>query len=200
MKTQTSVAVVYHSVTGTTAGLAEAALDGANRIDGVRALPVRIEGSDIHEGRYRNASALQAMGEADAIIFGSPTFMGSVSAQFKAFADATSEFWFQRHWAGKLAAGFTIGNNPSGDQLNTIQYLNILANQHGMLWVGIDLPGGYDPEGRNRLGAQSGLIAHARDGMLDPADIATASYLGSRVAALTRRFLPERVENGSHSL
>ncbi len=200
MKTQTSVAVVYHSITGTTGGLAEAALQGASQIDGVRAFLVKIEGADIHEGRYRNADALRALGEAEAIIFGSPTFMGSVSAQFKAFADATSEFWFQRHWAGKLAAGITIGNNPSGDQLNTIQYLNTLANQHGMLWVGIDLPGGFDPEGRNRLGAQGGLIAHARDGMLDPADIATASYLGSRVAALTRRFLPEHVEDGSCSI
>ena len=195
MKTQTSVAVVYHSVTGTTAGLAEAAVQGAGSIAGVRAFSVRIEGGDIHEGRYGNTSALKALGGADAIIFGSPTFMGSVSAQFKAFADATSEFWFQRHWAGKLAAGFTIGNNPSGDQLNTIQYLSTLASQHGMLWVGIDLPGGYDPEGRNRLGAQGGLIAHARDGALDPVDIATASYLGSRVAALSRRFLPARVES-----
>jgi multimeric flavodoxin WrbA len=195
MKTQTSVAVVYHSVTGTTAGLAEAAVQGAGSIAGVRAFSVRIEGGDIHEGRYGNTSALKALGGADAIIFGSPTFMGSVSAQFKAFADATSEFWFQRHWAGKLAAGFTIGNNPSGDQLNTIQYLSTLASQHGMLWVGIDLPGGFDPEGRNRLGAQGGLIAHARDGALDPADIATARYLGSRVAALSRRFLPARVES-----
>jgi len=114
MKTQTSVAVVYHSVTGTTAGLAEAAVQGAGSIAGVRAFSVRIEGGDIHEGRYGNTSALKALGEADAIIFGSPTFMGSVSAQFKAFADATSEFWFQRHWAGKLAPGLPSATTPAG--------------------------------------------------------------------------------------
>ena len=51
MKTQTSVAVVYHSVTGTTAGLAEAAVQGAGSIAGVRAFSGRIEGGDIHEGR-----------------------------------------------------------------------------------------------------------------------------------------------------
>tara|TARA_R100000900_G_scaffold127863_3_gene103250 strand:+ start:114021 stop:114617 length:597 start_codon:yes stop_codon:yes gene_type:complete len=188
VKNQASVAVVYHSVTGTTAQLAEAALLGASGVEGIRAYPVQIEGRDIHEGRYRNSVALEAMGEADALIFGSPTFMGCVSGQFKAFADATSDIWFQRRWRGKLAAGITVGNNPSGDQLNTIQYLSILANQHGMLWVGIDLPGGFDPAGRNRMGAQSGLIAHAPGGELNPADTATASYLGARVAHLALRF------------
>ena len=32
----------------------------------------------------------------------------------------------------KVAAGFTIGSNLSGDQLSSIQYLQIFANQHGM--------------------------------------------------------------------
>jgi multimeric flavodoxin WrbA len=187
MNNEASVAVVYHSVTGTTAQLAEAVLRGAAEIDGIRALPVRIDAADIEQGRYRNSDAMDALGEADALIFGSPTFMGCVSAQFKAFADATSDFWFQRRWAGKLAAGFTVGNNPSGDQLSTIQYLAILANQHGMLWVGIDLPGGFDPDGRNRQGAQSGLIAYAPDGALSGTDVATAHYLGSRVATYARR-------------
>jgi multimeric flavodoxin WrbA len=191
MKHEVSIAVVYHSVSGTTAQLADAALRGAAGVEGVRTFALRIEGGDIHEGRYRNSAALEALSEADALIFGSPTFMGCVSAQFKAFADASSEYWFQRRWRGKLAAGFTVGNNPSGDQLNTIQYLNILANQHGMLWVGIDLPGGFDPEGRNRLGAQSGLIAHAPGGSVHAADVATARYLGVRVAGLARGFAPD---------
>lgn len=189
MSNDASVAVVYHSVTGTTAQLAEAVLQGAAEIDGIRAVAVRIDGADIEQGRYRNSDALNAMHEADAVIFGSPTFMGCVSAQFKAFADATSDFWFQRRWAGKLAAGFTVGNNPSGDQLSTIQYFGVLANQHGMLWVGVDLPGGFDPHGRNRMGAQSGLIAHAPDGIVDRADIATGHYLGSRVATYALRLM-----------
>lgn len=189
MSKEASVAVVYHSVTGTTAQLAEAVLQGAAEIDGIRAVAVRIDGADIEQGRYRNSDALNTMHEADAVIFGSPTFMGCVSAQFKAFADATSDFWFQRRWAGKLAAGFTVGNNASGDQLSTIQYFGVLANQHGMLWVGVDLPGGFDPHGRNRMGAQSGLIAHAPDGIVDSADVATGRYLGSRVAAYALRLM-----------
>src|SRR4029077_994413 len=36
--------------------------------------------------------------EADAIIFGTPTYMGGPSAQFKVFSDASSDVWF-----GKLS-------------------------------------------------------------------------------------------------
>lgn len=68
--------------------------------------------------------------------------------------DATSELWARQRWADKLAAGFTIGTNLSGDPLNTIQYLNIFANQPGMLWASLNMPGGHDPRGHNRLGAQ----------------------------------------------
>jgi multimeric flavodoxin WrbA len=188
MKSKAIVAVVYHSVTGTTARLAEAALSGAAGIDGIEAFSVSLECKDIEAGRYRNSEALDALSRADAIIFGSPTFMGCVSAQFKAFADATSEFWFQRRWAGKFAAGFTVGNNPSGDQLSTIQYLSVFANQHGMFWVGIDLPGGFDAAGRNRMGAQSGLIAHAPAGIIEAVDLETARYLGARVASVASQY------------
>ncbi|UQI42202.1 hypothetical protein [Vreelandella venusta] len=50
--------------------------------------------------------------------------------------------------------------------MNTLQYMQVFANQHGMLWVGLDIPGNYDPEIRNRLEAQSGLIVHSADGVI----------------------------------
>jgi NAD(P)H dehydrogenase (quinone) len=65
--------------------------------------------------------------------------------------------------------------------------MQVFANQHGMLWVGLDIPGNYDPEMRNRLGAQSGLIAHSVDGVLDETDLLAARYLGQRVAQVSRR-------------
>ncbi len=187
MKDKTCIAVVYHSITGTTDKLAQAVLDGAAGVQRTRTLSVLIDGNDIHQGRYQNSEAMNALDAADAIVFGSPTFMGCVSAQFKAFADATSDFWDQQRWADKLAAGFTVGVNPGGDLLNTIQYLSIFANQHGMFWVSINLPGGHDFQGRNPMGAQSGLVSHAPNGAVSSADIATASYLGSRVASLANR-------------
>jgi len=179
------VAIVFHSVTGTTKALAEAVAQGVMRISGVTAITLEVHSKDIVEGRYCNDTTLSTLASADAIIFGSPTFMGSVSAQFKAFADATGEIWGDQAWANKMAGGFTIGSSPSGDQLHTMQYLQIFANQHGMLWVGIDSHGRDENGIPNRLGAQSGVIAAAKGEVVDSDDILTAKYLGTRVAELT---------------
>ncbi|RLQ21714.1 flavodoxin family protein [Seongchinamella sediminis] len=182
----TTVAVIYHSATGTTKQLADAISEGINSAGNIaiESSEYRIVGEDIIEGRFINRELLTAAGQADGIIFGSPTYMGGVSAQFKAFADATGELWSKRQWANKIAAGFTIGSNYSGDQLSTIQYLNTFANQHGMLWASIDVPGGFEAGILNRLGAQSGLIAQTRDGNVDADDLTMARYLGARVARL----------------
>lgn len=184
----TTIAVVFHSAKGTTAKLADAVIAGVQSSPNATALRMEIVGADIIEGRFRNTAFIDQLDQVDAMIFGSPTFMGSVSAQFKAFADATGEKWGVKAWADKFAAGFTIGTNLSGDQLHTLQYLQIFANQHGMLWASLDIPGGCDPEQRNRLGAQSGLIAHTDNGVLHEVDLVTAHYLGRRVAELATRF------------
>ncbi len=181
-------AVVYHSATGTTQTLANAIAAGIHSVDGAEAAVLKIEGADIDCGRFKNREMMRQLDGCDGIIFGSPTFMGSVSAQFKAFMDATSERYSARTWAGKLAAGFTIGSSPSGDQLNTIQTLQVFASQHGMLWAGIDLPAGWDSCGRNRMGAQSGLIAlQAKKGDVHRLDRLTAMYLGERMDGLAAR-------------
>ncbi|MGO2265042.1 flavodoxin family protein [Halomonas sp.] len=181
------VVVIFHSVTGTTKKLAHSIASGAAMEPGVEVVAVEIVGADIVEGRFRNIELLRQLDNADAIIFGSPTYMGCVSAQFKAFTDATSEWWARQAWANKIAAGFTIGANLSGDQLSTIQYLQVFASQHGMFWVGLDTPGNYDPAMRNRLGAQSGLIAHSVDTDLNETDLLTARYLGQRVVQTAQK-------------
>ena len=113
--------------------------------------------------------------------------MGGPAAQFKAFADASSDRWDSQVWSGKLAAGFTVGANANGDQLATLHYFTILASQHGMLWVGLDITGGIDSEGRNPLGAQLGLAAHCLNPTLSAIDTATAEYFGERVAKTLHR-------------
>ena len=179
------VAVVFHSVTGTTKQMADAVMAGVDSVSGVEAVNIAISSGDIEAGRYTNREVLQSLDDMDAIIFGSPTYMGGVTAQYKAFIDASSEQWFTRNWVDKLAAGFTIGNNINGDQLITLQYLQVLANQHGMLWVGMDES---TPGEINRLGAFAGAVGHSVDGRVNDIDLATANYLGQRVARLVRRF------------
>lgn len=176
------IAIVYHSVTGTTAQLAEAVAAGCRSIQAVDLQLLRIDGADIKQGRYQNISVFDDIDKADAVIFGSPTFMGSVSAQFKAFADATAgDHWGEQLWADKVAGGFIVGTGYCGDTLHSLHYLQILAAQHGMLWAGLDLAGAGDVKAPNRLGAQAGLIVRAVDGAIEEPDLQTAFYLGQRV-------------------
>ena len=180
------VGIVFYSAAGTTLQLANAVAEGC-ALSESEPIMCQINNEDIHHGRFTRQSLINELSGCEAIIFGSPTYMGSVTAQFKAFADATSELWTEQRWRDKFAAGFTIGTNLSGDQLNTLQYFHILASQHGMIWVGLDVPGGYDAGGRNRLGAQSGLVAQTSTRYVEKADLITARYLGARVGRLVRR-------------
>ena len=88
-----TICVVHHSITGTTSRLAESVLTGLSNVEGCIGKLLTIEGADIVNGRYKNESVLNALDTCDAMIFGCPTFMGGPSAQFKAFADASSDRW-----------------------------------------------------------------------------------------------------------
>jgi len=179
--------IVYFSQTGVTHELAIAIKSGALQTPGSAVLTHRISGSEIVEGRFSNSGLMKSILESDAVIFGSPTFMGGPAAQFKAFADATSDCWEKSSWTGKIAAGFTVGSSAGGDQLATLQYFSILAGQHGMVWVGLDHAVEEDIKGINPLGTQLGLAAHVQSLPLKKAELETAEYLGKRVSSLSDR-------------
>ena len=179
------IAIVYHSGYGHTARQAQAVQEGALSVPGTEATLYSVtELSDEHWA---------ALSVADAIIFGAPTYMGSVSAPFKTFMDTSSKVWASQGWKDKLAAGFTVSASQSGDKLNTLIQLMIYANQHSMIWVGLGMmPGNNNSAGSvqdlNRLGSFSGAMAQANadqgaDAMLE-SDLRTAAQLGVRVAQL----------------
>ena len=70
--------------------------------------------------------------------------MGTVSAEFKAFMDKTSEFWAHQLWKDKLGAAFTNSGSQSGDKLNTLVSLLVFAAQHGMNWINLGLLPGHN--------------------------------------------------------
>ncbi|MBL9128928.1 MAG: flavodoxin family protein [Verrucomicrobiales bacterium] len=194
-----TIAIVYFSGSGHTALMAEAVQRGAAATGGVAALLLPIDGRKIVEGRFADDALLARLNDADAIVFGSPTYMGGVAAQFKAFADATAGAWFARSWSGKPAAGFTHSGSPSGDKLSTLQYLSLFAAQHGMVWIGnADLPSVYrgQTDGFNRLNSFLGVMGYTSQSpdappSVDSGDLLTAEALGRRVADLVRR-LPDK--------
>src|SRR5688572_4786160 len=119
------IIVVYFSGFGHTQKVAEAVASGANadllRVDKHGELPPQ---------------GWEQLAAADAIVFGSPTYMGSVSWQFKKFLDDSSKVWAALGWKNKLAAAFTNSAGMNGDKASTLYALFTLAQQHGMFWVG----------------------------------------------------------------
>lgn len=178
------VAVVFHSGYGHTQRLAQAVAEGAQ----AELIAIDAEGN-LPEGGWESLHA------ADAIVMGSPTYMGGVSWQFKKFADASSKPWFSRVWKDKLAAGFTNSATMNGDKLSTLHYLFTLSQQHGMFWVGTGMmPNNSKAAQRddlNYVGSNAGLMTVTpSDASVDemvPGDITTARAFGERVAAATAK-------------
>lgn len=186
-----SVAIVYFSAQGHTHQVAVAIGEGVRQVPGVNVKLLRIVGDDIQGGRYKNDAVIAELTASDAIVFGTPTYMGGYAAQFKAFIDAASAAWFQMAWKDKIAAAFTHSLGLSGDKLNTLNGLYINAQQHGMLWVGTGMMSeGTQPWNVNRIGSASGLMAQTdmNQEAINAGDRETAVRFGKRIAEVTARW------------
>lgn len=186
-KEMVKIGLVYFTNTDVTGQLIGSMVSALEAFD-CELILHKIEGNQIKDGRFQHPELFSRLHYCDAIIFGSPTYMGSVSAQFKAFADATSDFWAEQKWAGKLAAGVTSGTGLNGDQSSSLAYMQVLAGQHGMLWVNLDATYHDKSKGVNRLGCHSGVTAQSLDGTLNETDLKTAAYLAKKVLDYTRKF------------
>jgi NAD(P)H dehydrogenase (quinone) len=193
------IAVVYHSGFGHTQKVAEAVARGAQSAAETQVDLFSVEQLNGEAASEKNWERLNA---ADGIIFGAPTYMGGVSAQFKTFIDASSKVWSRQGWKNKIAAGFTNSGSYSGDKLSSLFQLITNAMQHGMIWVSTGLLPSTDgsryatPEDLNRIGSFSGLMTQALHESPETAppsgDIKTAELFGQRVAELTHQFVQGR--------
>jgi multimeric flavodoxin WrbA len=190
-----TLCVVYHSGYGHTQKQAEAVAAGVAEVDGIACRCIAVD-----ELQAEDAPAWAALDACDAMIFGSPTYMGSASAAFKQFMEASSKRWMEQRWAMKLAAGFTNSGSQNGDKQNTLMQFVTFAAQHGMLWVNLNqMPGNNSSAGSendmNRLGASLGAMAQSdvdvgADVAPGHADLATARAFGAHVARCCLRWNP----------
>ena len=179
-----TIVIVYHSGYGHTSKIAEAVASGS----GGTLLAIDAEGN-LPEGGWDRIAA------ADTVVFGSPTYMGSVSWQFKKFADASSKYWYAQEWKDKIAAGFTNSAGVNGDKQSTLTALFTMAMQHGMIWVSQGLMPSNTKDAKrndvNYLVSFSGAIAQspsdAGAGEMAAGDLETARLFGERVASVAAR-------------
>jgi len=179
------IVVVYHSGYGHTQRIAQEVAAGAD----AELLAIDADGN-LPEGAWEQLAA------ADAIVFGTPTYMGGPSWQFKKFADASSKAWFTRAWQDKFFAGFSVSASLNGDKGQTLAYLNTLAAQHGGLWISLGMmPANTQAATRNdvnNLGGSVGLLVQAPSDAgadkIPQGDVDTARKFGERVAAVVGKF------------
>lgn len=187
----TKVAIVYYSGYGHTKKQAEAVYAGVISIVDTEAELIAIDA----EGNVTE-QAWTWLDNADALIFGSPTYMGTVSWQFKKFADTSSKQWYPQQWKDKLAAGFTNSATINGDKGSTISYLMTFAMQHGMIWVGTGLlPSNSKAAQRNDLNFMGGYAGALAQSPSDSSpeegpsagDLETAKQFGIRVTEVAKK-------------
>ena len=183
------VSIVYDSHYGHTAKQAKAVAEGVERVAGVECKLFAVADGPI---------PWDALEKSDAIVFGSPTYNGNLTARLKQFfEDSTQPVWRELKWSNKIAAGFTYSGALNGDKLGTLISMALFAAQNGMIWVGLDLfPGGSARVGGannlNRLGSWLGAMAQSNSSEGEVAsdvesDMNTAAYLGQRVAETALR-------------
>ncbi|MDN0085230.1 flavodoxin family protein [Crenobacter sp. SG2305] len=178
------ISIVYDSGYGHTAKQAQAVAKGVREVPGAEVQLIAVADGAI---------PWETLEASDAIIFGSPTYNGLVSARFKQFMeDSTKPAWMPQKWRNKIAAGFTNSGAQHGDKLNALVSMALFAAQHGMIWVGLDLFPGRSSEERNRIGGWLGAMAQSNDESPEfspiESDLETAAYLGQRVADIARQF------------
>lgn len=172
------LSIVYHSAYGHTARVAETIAAGAREVPSVEVHVMSVGQID-----------WALLDASDVIVFGSPTYMGSVTADMKAFMDATSKRWKARQWQGKTAAAFANSGGLSGDKLAVLQQLCLFAMQHGMIWAGLPLmPTGMGQDDLNRMAGFLGLMTQSDNAPVEvtpPAgDLRTAAWFGRYLAEL----------------
>src|SRR5262245_61790770 len=128
------IQVIFYSMYGHVYRLAEAVAEGARGVSGAEVALYQVA-ELVRDEALERTGAKQAraafahvpvatdpsiMAEADAIIFGSPTRFGNMTAQMRNFLDHTGQMWAQGTLIGKVGSVFTSTATQHGGAETTI--------------------------------------------------------------------------------
>jgi NAD(P)H dehydrogenase (quinone) len=198
------VLVVYYSMYGHVYKLAEAATEGARSVANVEAVLRRVP-ETLPEDVLEKMGAVEAqkqqanvpvctvdeLGEADAIIFGTPTRFGNMCGQMRQFLDATGRLWMNGALVGKVGSVVTSSNTQHGGQESTILTFHVTLLHHGMVVVGLpyafqgqmltDQISGCSPYGASTIAGADGSRFPSEN------ELAGARYQGEHVAKIAKK-------------
>lgn len=138
------ILVLYHSMGGATASLAEEIATGVEQIPGatarVRCVPGISSKTEATESDIPAAGPPYAcpddLRECDGLAVGSPTRFGNMSAEMKYFWDTNADAWQSGWLVGKPACCFTATATLHGGQEATLLSMMIPLFHHGMILLG----------------------------------------------------------------
>jgi NAD(P)H dehydrogenase (quinone) len=196
--------VVFHSLYGHIAQMAEAVAAGAKEISDLEVIVKRVPetlAKEVIEKMGASAAqsalasvpvaTLEDLASADGIIFGSPTRFGSMTAQMKQFLDSTGGLWASGALVGKVGSVFTSSATQHGGQESTILSFHTVLLHHGMIVVGLP----YAFAGQMGITEISGCSPYGSstitggDGARMPSanELAGARYQGKHVAGIVAK-------------
>ena len=198
------VNIIFHSLYGHIYKMAEAVAEGARQVGGaeVKILQVKETLSDdilVKMGALETKkkfahipiATIDNLAEAHAIIFGTPTRFGMMSASMRALLDATGGLWMKGALIGKVGSVFTSTGTQHGGQESTILNFHTTLLHQGMIIVGVP----YSEQRQMTVGEISGGSPYGSstiagpDGSRQPTEneLAIARFQGKHVAEITRR-------------
>jgi len=198
------VLVLYYSMYGHIHRMAEAVAEGVREVKGAEAVLRRVP-ETLSDEILEAMGALEAqksmahvpvctveeLGEADAVIFGTPTRFGNMCGQMKQFLDATGRLWFSGKLVGKAAGVFTSSNAQHGGQESTILSFHIVLLHQGMVIVGLP----YAFTGQNGVEEIKGCSPYGASTIAGPkgermpgkTELEGARYQGRHVASIAAK-------------
>ena len=198
------VLIVYYSMYGHVYKMAEAVAEGARSVEGVdaelRRVPETLPKEVLEKMGALEAQKQQShvplctvkeLGEADAIVYGTPTRFGNMCGQMRQFLDATGQLWMSGALTGKVGSVITSSNTQHGGQESTILSFHITLLHHGMVVVGLP----YTFQGQMIAEEISGCSPYGAstiagaDGSRSPSDneLAGARFQGEHVARIAKK-------------
>jgi len=191
--------VLYYSTWGHIEQMAYAAAEGAREAGAevvVKRVPELVPSHIAEQAHYKldqpaSIATVDELPEYDAIIFGTPTRFGNMTAQMKNFLDQTGALWAQGKLVGKVGSVFTASATQHGGQESTLLTFHPVLLHHGMVVVGLPYAfagqmGVTEVMGNSPYGAST--IAGG-DGSRQPSEVelAGARYQGRHVAEIATK-------------
>ncbi len=195
----TKLLVLYYSSYGHTETMANAVAEGAREVAGVEVSVKRVPELVPADVAAKAGIKLEQdapfavpgeLADYDAIIFGTPTRFGNMTAQMRNFLDQTGPLWAKGALIGKVGSVFTSTASQHGGQETTITSFHTTLLHHGMIIVGLP----YSWAGNAQMaeisgGTPYGASTLAGDGSRQPSanELEGARFQGRHVAEITSR-------------